>query len=76
MACHGSGTLVISKRGISLYDRVKTHLMNRHKEAPADQELDFMVLLPQEEGEKDKFNIASYDEVSPARTLHNFSNVL
>jgi hypothetical protein len=58
-----------------LYDRVKVHMMNRHKEAPADQELDFMVLLPQEEGEKDKFNIASYDEVSPARTLHNFSNV-
>ncbi len=48
-----------------LYDRVKTHMMNRHKEAPADQELDFMVLLPQEEGEKDKFNIASYEEVSP-----------
>jgi hypothetical protein len=58
-----------------LYDRVKVHLMNRHMEAPADQELDFMVLLPQEQGEKDNFNIASYEEVSPARTLHNFSNV-
>jgi hypothetical protein len=58
-----------------LYDRVKVHMMNRHKEAPADQELDFMVLLPQEEGEKDKFNIASYEEVSPARTLLNFTNV-
>jgi hypothetical protein len=50
-------------------------MMNRHKEAPADQELDFMVLLPQEEGEKDKFNIASYEEVSPTKTLRNFTNV-